>query len=111
MANHGPWCDCAACEADRAPVCTCQRFPTHCANDCPLHGLEGDEGDQEHEPAFGTRPADAGAGTGLRWAISMPSERDRTLGQNDMRVELRGATSDEIKAAFADLLVKVGWGE
>ena len=20
--------------------CTCQAYPTHCANDCPLHGLE-----------------------------------------------------------------------
>ena len=23
-------------------ACTCQRYPTHCANDCPLHGLEGE---------------------------------------------------------------------
>jgi hypothetical protein len=23
-------------------VCTCQAYPTHCANDCPLHGLEED---------------------------------------------------------------------
>jgi hypothetical protein len=22
-----------------APECTCQRYPTHCANDCPQHGL------------------------------------------------------------------------
>jgi len=21
-------------------TCTCQRYPTHCANDCPLHGLD-----------------------------------------------------------------------
>lgn len=24
-------------------VCSCQAYPTHCANDCPLHGLEEEE--------------------------------------------------------------------
>lgn len=26
--------------ADTLRACTCQRYPTHCANDCPIHGEE-----------------------------------------------------------------------
>lgn len=28
---------------EEAERCTCQEWPTHCANDCPLHGLEGEQ--------------------------------------------------------------------
>lgn len=27
-------------------ACICQRYPTHCANDCPLHGDEDALGDE-----------------------------------------------------------------
>ncbi len=26
-------------------ACTCQAYPTHCANDCPLHGLDDEVAD------------------------------------------------------------------
>ncbi len=29
--------------APAADSCTCQRYPTHCANDCPIHGLDDAE--------------------------------------------------------------------
>lgn len=32
------WADRLRGKAALADHCTCQRFPTHCANDCPLHG-------------------------------------------------------------------------
>lgn len=50
-------------------ACTCQRYPTHCANDCPLHGLE------DHGELAGTCDCSAGMNGASDHARSCPSYR------------------------------------
>lgn len=52
-------------------ACTCQRYPTHCANDCPLHGLE----EEDHGELAGTCDCSAGMNGASDHARSCPSYR------------------------------------
>jgi len=81
VANHGPWCDCPACEADRLP---------------PQGTLRTENRVTDQAPGYG-------------WSLAMRSEIDRLRGKPAMLVELRGETPDDIKREFANLLEQLGW--
>lgn len=73
--------------------CTCQAYPTHCANDCPEHGLE---------PPFDgvppTEPDEAFDDTELLQALFERMARPRRL------TGKRGVTTN---AAYCDLYDRV----